>query len=594
MENALTYPFDSKMIRRKKKAIRRKLLDNLSSNYQEKKIAILGGSTTTDIKDILELFLLQYQIMPVFYESEYGRYWEDAIFGNDELDSFSPDIIYIHTSIHNIISFPEVDDNENTVNNKLHTEYDRFVTMWENLKKKFQCPIIQNNFEYPIYRILGNLEASDYRGRVNYVTRINMLFYSYAQKVNYLFINDINYQSSDFGLKNWSDPFYWHMYKYSLSLDAIPLLAFNVSNIIKAIFGKNKKAIAVDLDNTLWGGVIGDDGVDNILIGQETSEGQVYHAFQKYLKELSRTGILLNIVSKNEYENAVSGLEHPASVLAKEDFICIKANWEPKNINLQNICKEIDLLPESFVFIDDNPAERQIIREYLPGVGIPEIDKAENYIIEIDRNGYFESVGLSKSDLSRNIMYKENIERKKEITKFTDYKDYLLSLKMHAVISPFESVYYARIAQLTNKSNQFNLTTRRYSLTDIEKISTDENYITLYGQLFDKFGDNGIVSLVIGDINGSELNIVLWLMSCRVLKRDMEYAMMDILVHRCKEKGITTINGVYIPSGKNKMVQYFYKTQGFSFVNEKDGTSFWTLNVKEYINKNMVIEIDKE
>lgn len=589
----LEFPFEAQKIMRKRKKIKKELLGK--SNFIEKNIAILGGSTTSDIREILELFLLNYGIKPVFYESEYAQYWQDAMFDNEELKNLHPDVIYIHTSIRNITEFPNLEDTENEINQKIEHQYEHYHIMWEKLAHTYNCPIIQNNFEYPFFRLMGNQDASNVHGRIYFINRLNMKFYEYAQTTSDFYINDINYQSADYGLKKWSDPFFWHMYKYCCCLEAIPYLTFNVANIIKSLFGKNKKAIAVDLDNTLWGGIVGDDGVDHLEIGQETSIGQAYLEFQEYLRQLQKQGILLNVVSKNEEDNALTGMAHPQMLLKKDDFIVIKANWEPKSTNLLQMAAELALLPESFVFVDDNPAEREIVRQQVGGVGIPELDKVEHYIYAIDRAGYFEVTMLSADDLKRNVMYRENMKRVRLQQSFTDYAEYLLSLDMKAEIKPFESIYMSRIAQLTNKSNQFNLTTKRYTQEEIEAAASDrDKYITLYGKLVDCFGDNGVVSIVIGEIKENSLDIILWLMSCRVLKRDMEYAMMDELVGVCQRKGITEIRGYYYPTPKNKMVKDFYGSQGFQLVSEDaDGNAVWCIEIDEkYVKKNNVIKVN--
>lgn len=592
MNNILNYPFDSQLLLRKRKSIRKELL--AAPSLMEKHIAILGGSTTHDVKDMLELFLLNFGIRPVFYESEYAQYWQDAMFPNEELQALRPDIIYIHTSNRNITAYPELTDSAEDVDKLLEQEYTRFSAMWDALRTAYHCPIIQNNFEYPFYRLMGNMDAADIHGRVNVITRLNQKFYEYAQAHEDFFIHDINYLSADYGLEKWSDPFFWHMYKYALNMDAIPNLAFSVSNIIKSIFGKNKKAFALDLDNTLWGGVVGDDGVENLALGRETSMGQVYTEFQQYLKEMKKRGILLNVVSKNDNENAIAGLNHPDGVLKPDDFIVIKANWEPKSVNLVQMAQELSLLPESFVFVDDNPAERSIIRQQVPGAAVPELDTVEHYIQIIDRSGFFETTSLSADDLKRSEMYKENAARAQLQSAFGSYEDYLLSLEMRATISPFEPMYMSRIAQLTNKSNQFNLTTRRYTQEEIEQTAADPNCITLYGKLEDRFGDNGVVTVVIGEIEGKRLDIILWLMSCRVLKRDMEFAMMDELAARCLDRGITNIRGFYYPTAKNGMVWDFYEKQGFTKLYEGDqGNAVWELDLSRgYTNKNNVIQIN--
>lgn len=588
----LEYPFDNEWILKKAKSIKKTLLSD-GTDRIKKKIAVLGGSTTHDVIKILELFLLHYGIEPSFYESEYGQYWQDAMFDNPELVEFAPDLIYIHTTNRNIAEYPAVGDSREKTEQLLKDTYEHFRVMWEKLKETYGCVIIQNNFEFPYYRLLGNMDAVNSNGRVAFVNRLNALFAEYAAANESFYLQDIQYLSACYGLDKWGDSFYWHMYKYALCVPAIPTLSYNLANIIKSVYGKNKKAYVLDLDNTLWGGVVGDDGPENIEIGQETSMGQVYAEFQSYLKEQKQIGIMLNVSSKNEEENALAGLSRPDSVLKPDDFMIIKANWEPKSKSVAEIASELNIGTDSLVFVDDNPAEREIIRQNLPGVAVPEMDKPEEYLKTLDRSGFFEVTGLSEDDTKRNEMYKANQERKKLQDNFADYGEYLKSLDMKAEIGAFVPLYMARIAQLTNKSNQFNLTTKRLSQADIEHMAEDSSYITLYGKLADKFGDNGVVSVVIGKIKEDALHIELWLMSCRVLKRDMEFAMMDRLTEECKKRGITHIYGYYYPTAKNKMVENFYGLQGFTLKNRDDeGNAEWEYEIPaSYENKNRYIEI---
>ena len=588
----LQYPFDSEFILKKSKSLKRRLLEENTARIK-KKIAVLGGSTTHDVVRILELFLLNQGIEPEFYESEYGMYWEDAMFGNEELNAFAPDMIYIHTSLRNLRSFPEPSDSREAVEEKLAAEYGRFETMWEKLAQERQCPVIQNNFEYPYFRLMGNQDGADIHGRTYYVNEMNRRFAAYAQEHQNFFINDINYQSAVYGLDEWSAPEYWHMYKYSLCLKAIPWLAHNVANIVKSVFGKNKKSLVLDLDNTLWGGIVGDDGPENLEIGQETNMGQVFAEFQSYVKLLKDYGVMLNVASKNEEENALAGLNHPAGVLRPDDFLLIKANWEPKSLNIGQIAQQLNILPDSLVFADDNPAEREIVRQQTAGVTAPEIGRPEDYIRVLDRGGYFEVTSLSDDDRKRNEMYQANLKREQQQASFADYADYLRSLEMTGVVRPFEPVYMGRIAQLTNKSNQFNLTTQRFTQAQIEQMAADEKYITLYGKLADKFGDNGVVSVVIAEKDGDCAHIRMWLMSCRVLKRDMELAMLDGLAERCLAEGISTLYGYYYPTAKNNMVREFYGQLGFERISEDEaGNTGWKFSLTGYENKNHVIEVE--
>ena len=608
----LEYPFDSEYILKKSKKIKRQLLEE-GGNFLSKKIAVLGGSTTHDIIRVLEVFLLNQGIQPVFYESEYAQYWQDAMFDNPELVNFAPDMIYIHTSNRNITGYPGVTDQAEQIDALLEEQFEHFSVMWDKLAGQYHCPIIQNNFEYPFYRILGNQEAVYLQGRISFINRLNEKFYQYAREHNNFFIHDINYAAAAYGLDKWSDPFYWHMYKYAMCMQAIPEFAYNLSNIIKSVFGKNKKSLVLDLDNTLWGGIVGDDGVENLEIGQETSMGQVYSEFQGYVKAQKDIGVMLNIASKNEYDNAVAGLNHPDGILKPEDFILVKANWEPKSRNIVEIASEMDILTDSLVFVDDNPAEREIVSTQVQGVSVPAIGTPEQYIRVLDHAGFFEVTKLSDDDTKRSEMYQANVKRKQQQQNFGDYREYLLSLDMKGTIKPFEAVYMARIAQLTNKSNQFNLTTRRYTQSDVEQFAGSSDYITRYGKLEDKFGDNGVVSVVIGrkgsmtdvsvyqtgervtSASGNDvLHLELWLMSCRVLKRDMESAMLDSMVEACKECGIRTIMGYYYPTAKNAMVKDFYDIMGFTKICEQeDGNTVWQFDIPDaYEKKNTVIAVN--
>lgn len=343
--------------------------------------------------------------------------------------------------------------------------------------------------------------------------------------------------------------------------------------------------------------------------------GQVYSEFQGYVKAQKEIGVMLAVNSKNEHDNALAGLNHPEGTLKPEDFVLIKANWEPKNSNITAIAQELNILQDSLVFADDNPAEREIVSAQTAGVAVPEIGTPEQYIRVLDHSGFFEVTSLSEDDRKRSEMYRANMERKQQQERFADYREYLLSLEMQGTIRPFEPVYMARIAQLTNKSNQFNLTTRRFTQGEIEAFAADPGYITRYGKLADRFGDNGVVSVVIGrkgtmadvavyrrgerpdagETGGDVLHLELWLMSCRVLKRDMEYAMMDGMVEACRDCGIGTIMGYYYPTAKNAMVKEFYQTMGFEKIEENDtGVTIWRFDIPQnYEKKNTVIAVEK-
>lgn len=582
-------PLNSSLLIRKKKSIKKELLSSTDS-FICKKVAILGGSTTHEVADQIELFLLNNGIKPTFYQSDFGKFYEDAVFRNPVLEEFNPDIIYIHTSWRNISSFPDYRDTEDVILRKLSDEFNKFKQIWEKLESVYHCPIIQNNFDRPNFRLLGNRDIWDIHGRSNYIFSLNSLFYEYAQKKDNFFINDLDYISSDLGLQNWDDHKSWELYKYACSINSIPYLAKSVSDIIKSIFGKNKKVLTLDLDNTLWGGVIGEDGINNISIGKETAVGQIFSSFQEYCLSLKQIGIILTVNSKNNESSALEGINHPENILKKEDFVCIKANWDSKDKNIVETAKELTLGLDSFVFVDDNPSERELIKTQLPEVSVLEANHPDVFLTLLDHSGYFEVTSLTKEDLERTEQYSLRMQSISESLSYKDYSEYLANLNMKATIYGFEAPYIQRIAQLTNKTNQFNLTTLRCSESDIEKMRESRDRLCICARLTDKFVDNGIVTVISGKFKEDCLELDLWLMSCRVLKRNLEHAMMDHIVNNIHKKGIKKIIGIYVQSNRNSIVADFYKEMGFSFLYQKDLSYYWELNLTDYIYKNPPIE----
>lgn len=584
----LQYPFDSAYILQKKKSLRRQLLEK--QDLLEKKVAILGGSTVGETKNILELFLLHHGIKPVFWEGQYNRFYEEAVYGDPELAAFAPDIVYIHTSNKNIEEYPAPGEPEEAVQAKAVAVFGRFRQVWEAVRDRLHCPVIQNNFEEPSFRALGNSDAVNPSGGVHFINTVNRMFHEYAQNNSGVYINDLHYQASWYGLERWYDNAQWYMYKYPFAVDAVPLVCHNIANIIKSVFGKNKKALVLDLDNTLWGGVIGDDGAQNIRLGIETPEGMAYRDFQKYLKALAEAGISLNVCSKNEEETALQGFEHPSSVLKRDDFIVFKADWNNKDRNIAETAEILNILPDSMVYADDNPAERELAAASLPGLAVPEIANPEDYVRILDQSGWFEVTALSADDRKRNEYYKANAKRLEEQSRFADYDTYLRSMEMVCSLEPIGEDNLQRAAQLINKTNQFNLTTRRY--TEEEVRSYAQAGITVSARLCDKYGDNGLVSVLMASLQDGTAQIDLWVMSCRVFKRNLELAVFDELVRQCARAGVRRIRGTYIRTKKNGLVEELYGTLGFKAVQRDEDRGVWEYGIpQDYINMNRVMEV---
>lgn len=593
MNPHLQYPLKPDEIMRKKKRIRRELLAE-NGERTPCRIAILGGSTTAPIREIVELFLLDKGIAPIFYESEYNKWYEDACFGNPELDAFRPQIVYIHTSCVNLplAQIPAGAD-EATVETLAKAEFTRYQQAWNQLREKFGSAIIQNNFELPANRVLGNLSAVIPSGRIHFVQLMNQWFAKAADSS--LILQDLEFLAADLGLSHWYDPDGYALYKVALSSESIPGLARNLASIIGAILGKSKKCLVLDLDDTIWGGVVSEDGVEGLELGHETPLGESYLAWQRYILDLRDRGVILAVCSKNDEDIAKSGFTHPDCLLKPDDFISFQANWEPKPENIRQIATEINIGLDSLVFLDDNPAERAIVRSQLPMVAVPEVNEREpfSYIRAIEEGRYFEVVTLSQDDLQRNASYAQNKQRKELETASGSYEDFLRSLAMEAEIAPFCETYLSRIAQLTNKSNQFNLTTHRYTETELWSIMQSNRYITLYGRLKDCFGDNGVVSVIIGELKDAAVHIRLWLMSCRVLKRNMEQAMLDALVKASQAAGASQLIGYYYPTKKNHMVSHLYESFGFTCVQDNSAGGIWKLPLTDYKNQNQFIRIQE-
>jgi FkbH-like protein len=574
----LRLPSTAADIIRKRHALKKELLKKTA--LRPTRIAILGGSTTVEVKNMLELFLLAQGVQPTFYESGYNRYCEDVLFENPELWKFEPEIVFIHTTWQNVLETPELLEDTIAVEDRVHRELTRFASLWEKVHTELGATIIQNNFDLPRLRPLGNLEAVQSFGRINFLQRLNAEFASYARSHSRFLINDILYLSAEVGLSAWLDYSYWYNFHMALSPTATVALARNVAGMIKSIYGRSKKCLVLDLDNTLWGGVIGDDGVQSLILGRDHPMGEAFADFQQYVKALQRRGIILAVCSKNDAENAKEGLSHPDSVLKLEDFSAFKANWDPKPENIRAIAAELNIGLDSIVFVDDNPAERSLVAEQLPEVAVPDVGSDITLFAEmLERERYFEVDKVVSDDLNRSAFYSSNAQRSDYQAVFANYGEFLASLDMVAEIGPFCPVYLERITQLINKTNQFNLTTRRYTSAEVEAMSQDTACIALYGRLADKFGDNGLVSILIGRVVDDKVEIDTWLMSCRVLKREFELAMFDALIEQCQARGVDRIVGVYIPSKKNGMVADHYAGLGFHRGGASEGSESWQYEV---------------
>lgn len=393
---------------------------------------------------------------------------------------------------------------------------------------------------------------------------------------------DVAHIAETVGLATWHDPTLWNLAKVPFAGDLLPLYADHTCRLLAALRGKSRKCLIVDLDNTVWGGIIGDDGIDGIVIGQGNATGEAHLHVQRTALALRERGIVLAVSSKNTDEIARRPFrEHPEMLLREDHIAVFQANWNDKATNIQAIARELSLGIDAMVFLDDNPVERNLVRQLVPEVAVPELpaDPAL-YARTLLAAGYFEAVAFSEEDRKRAQLYQDNAKRATLQAQAGDVDGYLASLNMELTLATFDEVGRARIAQLINKSNQFNLTTRRYTEAEVAAAERDPSAFTLQIRLSDSFGDNGMISVIICRAQGDAWDIDTWLMSCRVLGRKVEAAVLGELISQAKARGIKRLLGRYLPTEKNQLVIDHYEKLGFELLEKRpDGSTHWQLLV---------------
>jgi len=400
----------------------------------------------------------------------------------------------------------------------------------------------------------------------------------------YLHICDLEFLANRIGGIQSRDDRAWFESKQPCSSALLVEFAREVAHLIISLRQPPKKVLVLDLDNTLWGGVVAEDGLDGIELGDTSPRGEAFKAFQKYILSLKQRGVLLAVCSKNDHAIATEVFEkHPEMCLRLDDFVSFKANWEPKSDNLRQMAAELNLGLDSFAFVDDNPAEIDIVRQFAPEVTTILLGPdASNYVTQLQDCRLFEPQSITAEDAERTTQYRSEVQRKAAESSATDMDAYLKSLEMEAAISEFIAVDVPRLAQLINKSNQFNLTTHRRTEAEICGLMNDREYVGFSVRLKDRFGDHGLISTIIGHKTDDVMTIDTWLMSCRVLKRQIEEEVLNELVRLAAQRGCARLEGVYLPTAKNEMVRDFYTRMGFTLTTENEQRREFELMTKEF------------
>jgi len=558
------------------------------------RLAILGSCTFAHLHGAIRVAGLRHGIHITVYEGDYGQYRQELLDRGSALHAFAPTFILFALDAHHLTSGLNAAMNAQDAAAALDEMQHNVRQCWKEARDAFHCPIIHQT-PLPLHPdLLGNNEHRLPGSRAAFIERFNHALRDLADAEGVDLLS-IDRRAAIDGLGAWHDPVLWHHAKQEVSLTAAPMYGELIGRLIAAKQGRSYKCLVLDLDNTVWGGVVGDDGVDGLVLGQGSSLGEAFLAVQAHARDLARRGVILAVCSKNDEANALEPFDkHPEMILRRQDIASFHANWSDKASNLQAIAAELNIGLDSLVFLDDNPVERAFIRRELPMVAVPEIsDDPTTYPRTLANAGYFEALSVTEEDRIRNSQYQSNRRREELKESFADLSDYLRSLEMRLTWYRFDQLGLSRTVQLINKTNQFNLTTRRYTEDDVRAIMRDNRSFGLQLRLIDRFGDNGIISVIIGKMqDDDDLLIDTWLMSCRVLGRQVEPTTLNLVADQARRLGAKRLIGDYIPTKKNGMVKDHYAKLGFTVVETgENGASRGMLDLTRHVPAPTFIEV---
>lgn len=557
---------------------------------QKCKIALLGDTATQLLATALVGEAASRNTALNLYEGEYNQVERQLLDTTSEVFQFDADFLVIFQSTHKLSehhSLLPTDRQASLADDRLAF----IASVCENealANKKIIC------LNYPeIEDTVFGSYASKVTSSLTYqVRKLNYELMNLAQQYPNLYICDIAGLQNKLGRDMMFAPNVYVSTEMILSVDALPYVASRIMDIVCAVRGQFKKCLILDLDNTVWGGVIGDDGLEGIQLGHGLGIGKAFTEFQMWVKKLKQRGIIICVASKNNEDTAKEPFEkHPDMILKLDDIAVFQANWETKVDNIRTIQSILNISFDSMVFLDDNPFERNMVRENIPGITVPELpEDPGEYLEYLYGLNLFETASYSQADKDRTKQYQVEAKRVSLSKTFTNEADFLKSLDMVSVVSGFTKFNTPRVAQLSQRSNQFNLRTVRYTEADIAMLAADEDVIDLSFTLEDKFGDNGLIAVVIMKKQDAEtLFVDTWFMSCRVLKRGMENFTLNTMVERARRAGYKYIVGEYLPTPKNKMVEGHYQGLGFQPV-AGAATAQYVLSVSDYQPRECYIE----
>ncbi|GGC67744.1 methoxymalonyl-ACP biosynthesis protein FkbH [Siccirubricoccus deserti] len=553
------------------------------------RLAILSSHTVDHLVPAIRVAGLRRGLAVSVHAAPYGLY-RQALLGEDPMmAAFAPQLVLLALDARDAPLDLPLESSEAAVTEAVTARVDELRHLWRQARARFNAQVMQQTLVPADPPLFGSFEALVPAAPNTVIGMLNAAIRVAAREEGVLLL-DLALPAASYGqVMGLADPVRWHQAKQLVSPVLAPLYGDLVARVAAAVMGRSRKCLVLDLDNTLWGGVIGDDGIDGIKLGQGDATGEAFIAFQRYVALLGKRGIILAVCSKNDAAVAEAVFtQHPEMALRRGDIATFVANWNDKAGNLRQIAKTLNIGLDSLVFVDDNPAERDIIRRELPEVAVPELpEDVANYPARLAAAGYFEATGFTADDAARSRSYALNEARRVAQEQATDMDGYLRSLKMVLTATDVGPGELSRVTQLINKTNQFNLTTRRYTEAEVQALAANPAAVALALRLTDRFGDNGLICVVLARpdaaLRSGELLIDTWLMSCRVLGRQVEAAVLEVLAAAASRRGVSTLIGEYRPTGRNGMVAEHYPNLGFvpldPLPDSPEGTTCWQYDV---------------